>query len=310
MGHWSSRQADAVKGMLAPPNSTMLLWGRDNSLQPPPYPIEGILVPVRRNHGGFSSWDTTTEKHIGDYVNGHARRKPQYNDPDLFIVFIPVGAFFMEDCHRWNEHTLYHVNEGLQMHDINERPILDLNASQLVAGNLATRAAAAAAKQEFERASKDRMVAKQLGSLERAIEHPLEHVRDATAQFLSRTSCLDRLMLRAMREAVVSAAALQHELTRDEKAAIIRPMYEAHWRECGFRPRPQSICIQAYSDRYHSGLFDLSYAELKAIGNWGRAVQSRDAAAAAAAKAAVAAAVAAAAGAAATTTEHVHVCSV
>ena len=89
----------------------MLEWGRDNGLQPPPYPIEGILVPVRRNHGGYGLWDTTTQRHLGDYVNGHSERFPQYSNPNDFTPFVPVGAFFMEDCHRWNEHSLYYTHK-------------------------------------------------------------------------------------------------------------------------------------------------------------------------------------------------------
>ena len=75
------------------------------------------------------------------------------------------------------------------MHDINERPILDLDASQLVAGNMASRAAVAAAKQEFERASKDRSVDSRLHWLELAIEHPLKHVRDCNAECLLQLCC-------------------------------------------------------------------------------------------------------------------------
>ena len=241
----------------------MLAWGRDNGLQPPPYPIEGILVPVRRNHGGYGLWDTTTQKHLGDYVNGHSERFPQYSNPNEFTLFVPVGAFFMEDCHRWNEHSLCYTQEGLLMHDINERPILDLDASQLVAGNMASRAAVAAAKQEFERASKDRSVDSRLHWLELAIEHPLKHVRDCNAECLSRTS-LGMQMLHAMREAVATAAASQHELARDEKAAIIRPMFEAHWKERGFRIPPQPICRTPGVSRSSDRLFPLSEAEVEA----------------------------------------------
>ena len=130
---------------VAQPSETMLAWGRKQGLQPPPYPIAGIRVPVRRNSQEGRS--TSTNKHIGDYVNGHSYRKLKDSNHDDFIVYVPVQAFFKEGCHRWNEHSLHHCEEPGLRHGINERPILDLGASELVEGSKASRVAVANARE-------------------------------------------------------------------------------------------------------------------------------------------------------------------
>ena len=136
------------KSFYAQPSETMLAWGRTQGLQPPPYPIAGIRVPVRRNRQcGNTHRSSLTDAHIGDYVNGHLYRKPHDSKPDDFMVFVPVRAFFTEGCHRWNEHSLHHCEEPGLRRGINEHPILDLPASELVERSKATRAAVEIARE-------------------------------------------------------------------------------------------------------------------------------------------------------------------